>query len=296
MQAAAAAPVRRFPFGRPYGAEGSLAARWRKSRRGVWAGLLVVGLIVLAVVGPWLAPYDPVASSLGSRLQAPSARHLFGTDDLGRDVLSRVLYGARLDFQLGLVSVAIGLSLGTVGGLVSGFYGGAVDALVMGVTDILLGFPYLLLGLVVVTALGPGMTNAMIAIGVVYVPQYIRLIRSMVLGLKSRDFVLAARALGASDARIMLQHILINAFAPIIVQSSLNFGAAIVTGAGFSFLGLGAQPPMAEWGRMLTDGRNILRQAPWVTTVPGLAILVTAIAFNVLGDSLRDVLDPRLRR
>src|SRR5262249_17491369 len=153
-------------------------ARWLRSRSGTWAGVLVLCLVVLAIIGPSIAPYDPLASSLASRLQAPSVRHLFGTDDLGRDVFSRVLYGARLDFALGLVAVAIGLSVGAVGGLVSGFYGGAADALIMSVTDILLGFPYLLLGLVVVTALGPGMTNAMIAIGVVYIPQYIRLIRS----------------------------------------------------------------------------------------------------------------------
>jgi peptide/nickel transport system permease protein len=256
----------------------------------------VVLLVLLAIIGPAIAPYNPIASSLSSRLLAPSAQHPFGTDDLGRDVLSRVLYGARLDFQMGLVAVAIGFGVGALGGLMSGFYGGVVDTIIMGVTDILLAFPYLLLGLVVVTALGTGLTNAMIAIGIVYVPQYVRLIRSMVLSIKSKDFVLAARALGASDTRIMLRHILVNAFAPIIVQSSLNFGAAIVTAAGFSFLGLGAQPPIPEWGRMLTDGRGVLRQAPWATTAPGLAILVTAVAFNVLGDSLRDVLDPRLKR
>jgi peptide/nickel transport system permease protein len=256
----------------------------------------VVLLVLLAIIGPAIAPYNPIASSLSSRLLAPSVQHPFGTDDLGRDVLSRVLYGARLDFQMGLVAVAIGFGVGALGGLMSGFYGGVVDTIIMGVTDILLAFPYLLLGLVVVTALGTGLTNAMIAIGIVYVPQYVRLIRSMVLSIKSKDFVLAARALGASDTRIMLRHILVNAVAPIIVQSSLNFGAAIVTAAGFSFLGLGAQPPIPEWGRMLTDGRGVLRQAPWATTAPGLAILVTAVAFNVLGDSLRDVLDPRLKR
>jgi peptide/nickel transport system permease protein len=275
---------------------GGLARRWLRSRTGVWAAAIVVLLVLLAAIGPAIAPYNPIASSLSSRLLAPSVQHPFGTDDLGRDVLSRVLYGARLDFQMGLVAVALGFGFGALGGLVSGFYGGVVDTIIMGVTDILLAFPYLLLGLVVVTALGTGLTNAMIAIGIVYVPQYVRLIRSMVLSIKSKDFVLAARALGASDTRIMLRHILVNAVAPIIVQSSLNFGAAIVTAAGFSFLGLGAQPPIPEWGRMLTDGRGVLRQAPWATTAPGLAILVTAVAFNVLGDSLRDVLDPRLKR
>jgi peptide/nickel transport system permease protein len=286
---------RPLPGASPPRSQASLVRRWLRGRTGVWAAALIVGMVVLALIGPAIAPYNPIATKLPDRLQPPSSHYLLGTDSLGRDVLSRMLYGTRIDFEMGLISVLIGALIGTAIGLVAGFYAGAVDNVAMGFTDILLAFPYLLLGLLVVTALGPGLTNTMIAVGIVFIPQYVRLVRSMVLSIKGKDYVLAARALGASNERIMVKHILVNSYAPIIVQASLTFGVAIVSAAGLSFLGLGAQPPTPEWGRMLTDGRDVLRQAPWVTTAPGLAILLTAIAFNVFGDSLRDALDPRLK-
>jgi peptide/nickel transport system permease protein len=259
-------------------------------------GAIILALATLvAVVGPLLSPYDPTDGNLSTRLLAPSARFPLGTDGLGRDILSRLLYGARVAFQVGLISVSIAGFVGITIGLIAGFYGRGVDALLMSVVDVLLAFPYLLLALLIVTGLGPGLTNAMIAVGIVYVPIYVRLVRATVLSVKARDYVVAARALGASNRRIMVRHVLANSLAPIIVQASLTFGSAIVGAATLSFLGLGAQPPTPEWGAMLSDGREYMRPAPWVATFPGLAILLVAIGCNLLGDGLRDSLDPRLK-
>ena len=269
--------------------------RVARSRPAAFGTLIVTLMLVLAAVGPSVAPHDPIRGALAHRLQPPSREYPLGTDALGRDLLSRMLYGARIAFAVGFIATAIAGVVGTTLGLVSGYYSGAVDRIIMGFTDILLAFPYLLLALIIVAVLGANLTNAMGAVAVVYIPQYIRLVRGTVLGVKARGYVLAARAAGASNARMVVRHVLLNSLAPIIVQSSLSFGSAIVATATLSFLGLGAQPPTPEWGSILNAGREYIRIAPWTTTFPGLAILLTAIGCNLLGDGLRDALDPRLK-
>jgi peptide/nickel transport system permease protein len=273
----------------------SWVARMMRSRTALPAATFIAFLIVIAVFGNQLAPYDPYQEELTARLQAPSLQHPLGTDSLGRDLLSRLLAGTGIDLTISVEAVAIAVLLGTVVGLIAGYYGGMLDSALVSAIDVMLAFPALLLALIVVSALGPNILNAMIAIGIVYIPVYARLVRSGVLTVKQRDFVLAARAIGASSPRIMVRHVFVNSASPIIVQSSLILGAAIVTAATFSFLGLGAQPPSPEWGRMLSDGRDFMRQAWWIATFPGIAILLTVIAFNLLGDSLRDALDPRVK-
>ncbi len=252
-------------------------------------------LAVLAMFGEPLAPHDPYASDLTARLAPPSAEHLLGTDALGRDLLSRIMAGAQFDLTLSIIAVAIAIVVGATIGLIAGFRGGLLDSILMSVVDVMLAFPYLLLVLIVVAALGPSIVSATIAISIALVPAYARLMRGVVLTVKEQDFVLAARTIGASMPRVMVRHVLVNSTSPIIVQSSLNLGSAILSIAALSFLGLGAQPPSPEWGRMLSDGRDVMRVAWWITTFPGLAILLTVIAFNLLGDSLRDALDPRVR-
>jgi peptide/nickel transport system permease protein len=255
-----------------------------------------IGLLaVLAAFGDPLAPFDPYEADLSSRLAEPSAVHWLGTDSLGRDVLSRIMAGAQVDLPLSLVAVALAIVVGATVGLIAGFRGGMLDSVLMSVVDVLLAFPYLLLVLIVVAALGPSIVSATIAISLALVPAYARLMRGVVLTVKEQDYVLAARTIGAPAPRIMVRHILVNSASPIIVQSSLNLGTAILSVAALSFLGLGAQPPSPEWGRMLSDGRDVMRVAWWTTTFPGLAILLTVIAFNLLGDSLRDALDPRVK-
>jgi len=258
--------------------------------------VIMVFIFLVGVLGPSIAPYNPVQMSLSSRLLPPSVHHLFGTDAIGRDIFSRTLYGAQLALLVGGISVALAGFVGSALGLVAGFYGGMVDSVFMSCIDVLLAFPYLLLALIVVTALGPGLINAMVAVSIVFTPIYARLARGTVLSLKGKEYALAARALGASNLRVMVRHVLVNSLAPLIVQASLTFGSAIVSAATLSFLGLGAQPPTPEWGVMLAEGRSSMEVAPWVATFPGLAILVTAIGSNLLGDGLRDALDPRLRR
>lgn len=255
-----------------------------------------IGLLVLvAAFGSYLAPWDPYESDLTARLSEPSAAHWLGTDSLGRDILSRILAGAQVDLTLSLIALSIAVIFGSTLGLVAGFRGGMLDSVVMSAVDVLLAFPYLLLVLIVVAALGPSIVSATLAISIAHVPAYARLTRGVVLSVREMDYVLAARAIGAPVPRIMLRHVLVNSASPIIVQSSLNLGSAILSVASLSFLGLGAQPPSPEWGRMLSDGRDVMRVAWWITTFPGLAILMTVIAFNLLGDSLRDALDPRVR-
>ncbi len=271
------------------------ARRFLKSRAGIFGLIIIIGLLLVAILGPLFAPYNPIETRLADRLHPPSAQYLFGTDAVGRDIFSRVLYGGRIALEVGAISVTIALLTGMLIGIVSGFYGGYLDYAFMGGVDILLAFPYLLLALIVVTALGPSLTSAMIAVGIVYMPQYVRLVRGTVLSIKEKDYVLAARATGASNARIMRRHILPNCIAPIIVQASLSFGLAIVSAATLSFLGMGAQPPEPEWGSMLGEGRGYMRAAPWIATFPGLAIFVAVVGFNLLGDGLRDALDPQLK-
>ncbi|ROO59246.1 peptide/nickel transport system permease protein [Micromonospora sp. Llam0] len=260
------------------------------------AGLLVLAVLAtVAVVGPWLAPYDPNEVDVPGRLAAPSWSHPFGTDNLGRDVLSRVLVGARVSLQVGFVAVGISLTAGLLIGLVAGFYSGATDALLMRTMDVLFAFPAILLAIAVLAILGPGITNAMIAIGIVYTPIFARIVRAATLVVSAQLYVRAARAVGAGDLRILLRHVLPNIAAPVIVQTSLSLAFAILAEAALSFLGLGVQRPDPAWGRMLAEGRDFVSQAPWMGIFPGLAIFATVLAFNVVGDGLRDALDPRQR-
>lgn len=269
--------------------------RLRRNRGAVVGAAVVVLLVTLAAAAPLLAPADPNAQDLSARLLPPSPQHLLGTDEFGRDMLSRLLYGARPALAAGMLAAAIAMGLGVTIGLVSGYVGGAVDQVLMRVMDIMLAFPYLLLAMIVVAILGPSISNAMVAVGLVNVPQYARLVRGCVLGVRTTEYVAAARALGIPRSRILGRHILPNVMAPIIIQATLGIGQAIVWAAGLSFLGLGAQPPAPEWGAMLASGREYMLQAPGLATFPGLAILVTVLGFNLLGDGLRDALDPRLR-
>jgi peptide/nickel transport system permease protein len=261
--------------------------------------LAVVGLIVLAVLvfvgifGKALAPYGINDIDIPNRLTGPSAAHWFGTDDLGRDTFSRVLVAARVSLQVGFIAVGFALIVGVPIGLVAGYYGRFVDAGAMRAMDILFSFPAILLAIAILAALGPGITNAMIAIGLVYTPIFARITRGSVLVVSEEVYIRAARSLGSGDGRILFRHILPNVMAPIIVQTTLSLAFAILSEAALSFLGLGVQPPNPAWGRMLADGRNFFQQNPWMGIFPGLAILVTVMAFNFVGDGLRDALDPK---
>jgi peptide/nickel transport system permease protein len=252
-------------------------------------------LVVAAVAGRALAPYGPNAVDVASRLQGPTLSHPFGTDELGRDVLSRVLIAARASLLVGLVSVGIALTAGVVLGLVAGFYGRWVDDVVMRLMDMLFAFPAILLAIAILAVLGPGIVNVMIAIGVVYTPIFARITRASVLSVREEVYVRAARSLGVGDLRLLRLHVLPNVLAPIIVQTSLSLAFAILSEAALSFLGLGVQPPDPSWGRMLLEGRGFVEQAWWMGVFPGIAIFVTVLSFNVVGDALRDALDPRQR-
>ena len=258
--------------------------------------LMVIGLFVVgAVFAPLLAPYDPLSQDLASRLQPPSAEHWLGTDQLGRDLLSRILYGSRISLVIGVVVVGLAGALGTIVGLLAGYAGGLVDEALMRLTEVFLAFPPLILAMAIAGALGPSLTNAIIAIAAVTWAVYARLARGQVLSLRRREYVEAARAIGAGRTRILARHLLPNAVAPLLIQASFDMGSAIVSAAGLSFIGFGAQPPTPEWGVMISEGRNFISTQPWLSLFPGLAILLAVGAFNLLGDGLRDVLDPRLR-
>ncbi|MBI1776426.1 MAG: ABC transporter permease [Proteobacteria bacterium] len=260
-------------------------------------GAVIVALfLVLTVVAPLIAPYSPFDQDFSAALSAPTAQHPFGTDQYGRDVMSRVMYGSRTALLSILVVDVIALTIGVGLGLVGGFFGGRVDALIMRVMDVLLAFPYLLLALIIVAALGPSLLHSMIAIGIVTTPQYARLIRGQVLSVKTTEFVLAARAIGGNRARVMLRHILPNSFTPILVMATMRSGSVVVETAGLSFLGLGAQPPSPDWGAVLADGQGYFLTAWWIATFPGLAIFAVVLGFNLLGDALRDLFDPRRRK
>jgi len=263
-------------------------------RSGARFAATVVGAFVLcAIVGPALVTQDPIAQDLAQRLQPPSAAHWLGTDEFGRDIFARLVHGTRISLAIGLVSVGVGALFGGLLGLVTGYFGGWVDLLGMRLTDLMLAFPSILLAVVIVAALGPSLTNAMVAVGIVSVPQYARLVRSSVLATRSAPFVEAARALGASESRVLFGTVLPQCVAPLLVQTSLGLATAILDAAGLSFLGLGAQPPTPEWGAMLGNGRDYVIHAPWILAAPGAAILLTVLGFNLLGDGLRDALDPR---
>jgi peptide/nickel transport system permease protein len=271
-------------------------ARQLRHHKGALAGLLVLLLLSLvALSAPLLAPYDPLKVQARKALRPPSAEFFLGTDQYGRDVLSRTIYGTRLSLLVGCISVSIAAVSGLLIGLVAGYYGGLVDHVCMRCMDIMLAFPGILLALAIVSILGPSLANLMIAVGISAIPAYARLVRGAVLSAKQNLYVEAARVIGCSSGTILVRHILPNVAAPVMVLCTLGMGTAILAAAALSFLGLGSQPPTPEWGRMLSEGRAYLREHWWIATVPGLAILITVLAMNLLGDGLRDALDPRLK-
>jgi len=269
--------------------------RFIRSRTGLLGTFVLLVVTLMAVFAAQVAPYNPTRQDFRVEREPPSLEHLMGTDEFGRDVLSRVIWGARASLAAGTVAASIALAVGLLLGMVAAFYGSRLDSFIMRVMDVILAFPYLLLAIAVVAILGPGLLNAMIAIGIVYIPHYARVVRGAVLAVRAREYVEAARAIGAPDGRVMVQHVLPNTLAPVIVQTTLNVGTAIIDTAGLSFLGLGTQPPTPDWGNMLSAGRSYVIDSPWIATFPGLAILVTVLAFNLMGDALRDAFDPRLR-
>lgn len=260
------------------------------------AGLIMLTvLVVVALFAPLIAPYGLNEPDVANRLSGPSLDHLFGTDNIGRDVFSRVVIASRISLQVGAISVGIAVALGVPIGLISGYYGGRIDSILMRLMDILFSIPAIVLAIAILAALGPNIFNAMVAIGIVYTPIFGRITRGSVLSLRDAVFVRAARSIGATDSRIISTHILPNVIAPIIVQTSLSLAFAILAEAALSFLGLGVQPPDPAWGRMLSEGRGFFQQAPWMALFPGLAILFTVMSFNLVGDGLRDALDPQQR-
>jgi len=274
------------------------AAAWRRFRRspGAIAGAIVIGVILLAaILAPLVAHQDPLAQALGNQSQPPSPAHWFGTDKLGRDVFSRIVYGARTSIAIGFVAVGVAITAGTLIGLVAGYGGGRIDSVLMGAMDVMLAFPSIILAIGITTILGPSITNLMIAVGIVYVPQYARIARSSVLQVKEMEYIEAARAIGARVPAILLAHILPNIVAPLLVQATLGIATAELEAAGLSYLGLGARPPAPEWGAMLNDARDYWVTAPWALIVPGAAITTLVLGFNLLGDGLRDALDPKTR-
>ena len=276
-------------------------SRRRAIRRALRQPSVAIGLLILllflfaALFAPLLAPADPLVQNVVAGLHPPAPDHLLGTDKLGRDIFSRMLYGARISLAVGVAVVALAGAVGVLLGLLAGFVGGLLDEALMRITDLFFAFPALILAMAIASALGPSLGNALIAISAVSWPVYARLIRGQVLALKEQDFVLAARAVGVPEPQIVLRHLLPNTLAPLLVQASFDMGAAITAVAGLSFIGFGAQPPTPEWGVMISEGRNYIATQWWLGTVPAVAILLVVGGFNLLGDGLRDLLDPRLR-
>jgi peptide/nickel transport system permease protein len=273
------------------------AAAWRRFRRNRLAlvGLGIVALLIVAAVfAPYLAPADPARQTLEDRRMPPGSKYLLGADEFGRDIASRLIYGCRVALVVGLVSVLIALALGIVLGTVAGYAGGAVDEVLMRALDVLLAFPYLLLAVAIVSALGPGLQNTILAVGVWATPGFARVIRGSVLSIKEQEYVSAARAVGAGAARVIVRHVLPNCISVLIVYSALYMASAILLEAALSFLGLGVQPPMPSWGLMVSTGRDFITIAPHIATLPGLAIACAVLGFNLLGDGLRDALDPKM--
>ena len=272
------------------------ALRRLLARKGAIVGLSVIAtFMMLALLAPWVMPYDPIATSWALVRKPPSALHWFGTDDLGRDILSRVIFGARASLLAGAISVGIALSIGVPFGLLAGYRGGFVDALISRITDAMLACPFLILAIALAAFLGPSLRNAMIAIGISTTPVFIRLTRGQTIGVKVEDYVEAARAIGNPPWRIALFHILPNILPALLVQATLSIAAAIIAEAALSFLGLGQQPPSPSWGSMLNSAQRFLTNAPWMALWPGLAIFLVVLSFNLIGDGLRDALDPRQR-
>ncbi len=286
----------RVAAARPASLLAETLARLSRSATAVAGAAIILVFVVGALFAPLLSPHDPVAQAISERQQAPfTPGHLLGTDELGRDILSRIIHGARISLVIGLVSVGISLVFGLVIGTLSAYYGGWLDRIVMRLIDIMLAFPYILLTIVIVAILGSSLVNAMIAIGISQIPVYARVVRASVLAEKESDYVLAERSLGAGDLELMARTILPNCLAPIFVQATLGIGDAILSSAALSFLGLGAKPPTPEWGLMIANAKEFITSSWWIVTFPGLTILLSVLGFNLLSDSLRDALDPRLK-
>jgi peptide/nickel transport system permease protein len=282
--------------GRPAGAETPLRRAWRKLRRNRAAligGTIVLVFLLMALLAPLLPLADPLKSNFLAIRKPPSALHWFGTDELGRDQVSRLFFGAQASLLAGIVSVLIALGVGVPVGLAAGWYGGWVDAVISRITEALLACPFLILAIALAAVLGPSLTNAMIAIGLSAVPIFIRLVRGQVISVKTEDFVEGARAVGVRDSVILFRHVAPNTLPPIVVQSTLFMAQAIILEAALSFLGLGQQPPSPSWGQMLNVAKNFMEQAPWMSVAPGAAIFLAVLGFNLLGDGLRDALDPK---
>ena len=274
---------------------------WRRFRqnRGAMLGLIItLAIVLVAVFADFLVDYDTdvIGQNLKERMQGPSMKHFFGTDELGRDIFNRVIYGSRISLAVGVASVLIGLAVGMILGCAAGYYGGVTDNIIMRTVDIIGAVPSILMGIAIVSALGVGTGNLMLAIGITSVPQFARITRAAVLTVRSQEYVEAARAIGQPEWRIIMSHVLPNCLSPIIVQTTLRTASAIVVVSSLSFLGLGVKVPSPEWGALLSAGRNYVRIAPYMTLCPGLAIMITVLALNMVGDGLRDALDPRLRR
>lgn len=270
-----------------------LIRKFTRKRIIIYGSVLAV-LVVLSLFAPYFAPYDPIQISMEGR-KSPNVDHIFGTDRLGRDILSRIIYGTKYSLSIGLMSVSIGLIFGTTMGVLSAYYGGLVDTIIMRFIDALLAFPGILLALVVIAVLGPGLFNVMLAVGISTVPEYARLARGKVLSVMQLEYIEAIHSIGGSNIRVILKHILPNISAPITILATLQVGNAILVGSGLSFLGMGAQPPTPEWGLMTAEGRSFMSQAWWISTFPGIAILITVISINQFGDGLREAIDPYLK-
>ncbi|MGG2056110.1 ABC transporter permease [Lysinibacillus pakistanensis] len=267
----------------------------KKNKAAVAGGIIILLYILMFLIGPIIAPYDPFDVQLDQKLQGPSLDHLMGTDDKGRDILSRILYGSRLSIGVGISAVLFGGTIGTLLGLISGYYGKWVDSIISRILDIMLAFPGILLALAIVSALGPSLINVIIAVGFFSIPMFARIVRGSTMEVKKLEYIDAVKTLGANDMTILIKHIFPNILSPIIVQASMRLATAILSAAGLSFLGLGAQPPSPEWGAMLSNGRDFLFTAPYMALFPGIMISLLVLGFNLFGDGLRDALDPRMK-
>ncbi|MFJ7921652.1 nickel transporter permease [Lysinibacillus fusiformis] len=282
----------------PERAVGPWLEGWRsfkKSKVSLVGAGIVIFFVLLAVIGPFIAPQGINEQDLTKRLLAPSSDHWFGTDDFGRDIFSRIIHGARISLWVGFFSVILSVIIGSLLGIIAGYYGKWIDTIISRIFDIMLAFPSMLLAIAVVSVLGPSLQNALIAIAIINVPNFGRLIRSKVLSVKEEEYIVAAKAIGMRDSRILFSHILPNSITPIIVQGTLAIATAIIEAAALGFLGLGAQAPAPEWGKMLADARKFLLNAPWTMIFPGIAIMLTVLGFNLMGDGLRDALDPKMK-
>ncbi|WP_106769240.1 nickel transporter permease [Paenibacillus faecalis] len=274
----------------------SFYTQLQKNKAALFGGYFLIFIIIVSIIGPFLTRHDPAIVDYSAKLLKPSAEHWFGTDHNGRDIFTRIIHGMPLTLSVGFASVLIGALFGIILGVVSGYYGGKIDSVIMRITDIMLAFPGLLLALAIVSVLGKSLFNVIIAVSIFSIPTFARIVRGSTLAVRKLEYIDAMRSLGASDNRIIFKHVLPNIMSPIIVQSTLRIAVAILTASGLSFLGLGAQPPAPEWGAMLNDGRNYITEHPHIALFPGLSIVLVVVAFNLLGDGLRDVLDPKSKK